>query len=61
MQDQIDIDEELCACFIDWQNVFDRENWTKLMQVLKETGINWRERRLISKLCRDESVKVWLD
>jgi len=45
MQEQIDIDEELCACFIDWQNVFVRVNWTKLKQVLKGTGIDWRERR----------------
>ena len=26
--------EELCACFIDWQNAFDRVNWTKLIQIL---------------------------
>ena len=30
------------------------------MQVLKGAGIDWRERRLINKLCVDESVKVWL-
>jgi len=30
-------DEELCVCFIDWQKAFDRVNWTKLMQILKET------------------------
>jgi hypothetical protein len=23
------IDEELCACFIDWQKAFDRVNWSK--------------------------------
>jgi hypothetical protein len=43
------IDEELCACFIEWQKAFDRVNWTKLMQILKGTGIDWRERRLVSK------------
>jgi hypothetical protein len=31
----LDIDEELCACFIDWQKAFDRVKWTKLMQILK--------------------------
>jgi hypothetical protein len=31
----LDIEEELCACFIKWQNAFDRVNWTKLMQILK--------------------------
>jgi hypothetical protein len=44
------IDKELSVCFIDWQKAFDRANWTKLIQILKETGIDWGERRLISNL-----------
>jgi hypothetical protein len=55
------IDEELCACFIDWHKAFDLVSWTKLMQILKGTGIDWRERRLISKLYMELSVKVRLD
>jgi hypothetical protein len=35
-----DIDEELCACFIDWQKAFDRVNWSKLMQIIKEVILN---------------------
>jgi hypothetical protein len=31
----VDIYEEFCACFIDWQKEFDCVNWTKLMQILK--------------------------
>jgi len=57
----LEIDEKLCVCFIDWQKAFDRINWTKLMQILKITGIDWRERRLISKLYTDQRVKVRLD
>jgi len=57
----LEIDEELCICFIDWQKAFDRVNCTKLMQILKRTGIDWRERRLISKLYIDQKVKVRLD
>jgi hypothetical protein len=57
----LDIDKELCACFIDWQKAFDHVNWTKFMQILKGIGINWRKRRLISKLCREQSVKIRLD
>jgi hypothetical protein len=53
--------EELCACFIDWQKAFDRVNWTKLMQILKGTGIDWRERRLTSKLYMEQSAEVRLD
>jgi hypothetical protein len=50
----LEIDGGLCVCFIDWQKAFDRVNWTKLMQILKATGIDWRERRLISKSYMDQ-------
>jgi len=46
----LEIDEDHCVCFIDWKQAFDRVNWTKLMQILKGTDIDWRERRLISNL-----------
>ena len=57
----LEIDEEISVCFIDWQKAFDRVNWTKLMQILKKTGIHWRERRLISNLYMAQSVKVRLN
>ena len=57
----LEIDEELCVCFIDWQKAFDRVSWTKLMQILKRIGIDWRERRMISKLYMEQKVKVQLD
>jgi hypothetical protein len=41
----LEIDEELCICFIDWQKACDSVNWTKLMQILKISGIGWHERR----------------
>jgi len=36
----MDVGEELCACFIVWQKTFDRVNLTKIMQILKTTGID---------------------
>jgi hypothetical protein len=54
----LDIDEELCACFIDWQKAFDRVKCTKVMRILKGIGIDWCERRLISKLYMEQSVKI---
>ena len=57
----LEIDEGLCVCFLEWKKAFDRVNWTKFMQILKRTGIDWRERRLISKLYMDQRVKVRLD
>jgi hypothetical protein len=57
----LEIDEELSVCFIDWQKAFDQVNWTKLMQIIKKTGIDWRERKLISNLYMAQSVKVRLN
>jgi hypothetical protein len=57
----LEIGEEISVCFIDWQKAFDRVNWTKLMQILKKIGIDWRERRLISNLYMAQSIKVRLN
>ena len=57
----MDMGEELYACFMHWQNAFGRVNWTKLMQILKGTGIDWRKTRLISKLYIVQSVKIKMD
>jgi hypothetical protein len=47
----LEIYEELCICFIDWQKAFDRDDWTKLMQIIKGTGIDWREGK-VSSTCK---------
>ena len=39
----LDVKEKMCLCFIDWQKAFDRVDWTKLLEMLKNTGVNWRE------------------
>jgi hypothetical protein len=40
---------------------FERVNWTKLIQIIKGTDIEWRERRLIRNLCMDQCVKLRVD
>jgi hypothetical protein len=54
-------DEEICACFKDWQKTSEHVKWKKLMQILNKTGIDWHKRRLISKLYMDQSIKVQLE
>jgi hypothetical protein len=53
----LDVDEELCASFIDWQKAFDLVKWIKLMRILKGTGIDWREGRMVRRSCTWISVK----
>jgi hypothetical protein len=57
----LDMDKKLCACFTDRQKASDRVNRTKLTHNLRETDIDWRQRRLINKLNINQSVKVRLD
>lgn len=42
----LDTDEEMSACFTDWQKAFDCVNWTKLMLILnaeEDWSANCRE------------------
>ena len=47
-----DIKEEMCVCFLDW---------TKLLEMLKNTGVNWREHGLIHNLYMEERVVLYLN
>jgi hypothetical protein len=49
----LDIGEEIYVCFIDWQKAFDHVKWSKLMEILKRSGFDWRERRLIGQFYMD--------
>jgi Reverse transcriptase (RNA-dependent DNA polymerase). len=54
----LDVKEEICLCFIDWQKAFDRVDWTKLLEILRNIRVNWRERRLIRNLYMGQRVKL---
>ena len=56
----LDVKEEMCLCFIDWQKAFDRVDWTKLLEMLRDIGDNWRERRLICNVYQGQRVKLRL-
>jgi Reverse transcriptase (RNA-dependent DNA polymerase). len=36
----LDIKEEMCVCFIDWQMTFDHVDWTILLEMLRNIGVN---------------------
>jgi hypothetical protein len=37
LERKLRIREEICACFVAWQKVFDLINWSKLKQILNKT------------------------
>ena len=57
----LDVKEEMHLCFIDWQQAIDRVYYTKLLEMLRNIGFNWRERRLIRKLYMGQRVKLCLN
>src|SRR6478609_3445136 len=46
----LEIGNNVCICFVDFEKAFDRVNWEKMMKVLQSIGVDWRDRRMISEL-----------
>jgi hypothetical protein len=57
----IDFDNEVYVCFVDFEKAFDRVNWVKLMAILKNVGVDWRDRRLIADLYMNQEVMVRIE
>ena len=57
----LDVKEEMCLCFIDWQKTFDCVDCTKLLEMFRNIGVNWRERRLMCNLYIGKRVKLRLN
>ena len=46
----LDHGKEVFICFVDYEKAFDRVNWIRVMDTLKQLGVDWRDRRLIWEL-----------
>jgi len=42
--------KDLCILFVDYEKAFDRVDWRKMMWMLKDIAVDWRDRKLIAKL-----------
>ena len=51
-------DNDVYICFVDFEKAFDRVNWIKLMQVLKDLNLDWKDRRLIQELYTKQEAVV---
>ena len=55
---RLELDEELFVCFVHFEKAFDRVKWTKLFEVLKKIGLDWRDRILIMNLYMHQTAVV---
>lgn len=46
------------VCFVDLEKAFDKVNWDKLVYILKRKGVDWRDRRLIANLYKQQKAIV---
>ena len=46
------------VCFVDYEKAFDRVNWMKMMEILSDIGVDWRDRKLIMNLYNKQSAFV---
>ena len=51
-------DNEVLICFVDFEKAFDRINWVKMLEILKNIGVDWRDRRLIMNLYMNQTSVV---
>ena len=53
-----DYNLEMFICYVDFEKAFDRVDWTKLMKILLDLGMDWRDRRLIKNLYMGQTAAV---
>ena len=54
----IEHNKDIYACFVDYEKAFDRVGWIKLSTILKNIGVDWKERRLLMSLYMGQTAKV---
>lgn len=46
----LEVNREMCVCFIDWREAFDKVDWNIIIKILKDTVTDWEDRSLIKEL-----------
>ena len=52
---------DVYICFVDFEKAFDRVNWVKMMSILRNLGVDWRDRRMIAELYMNQEAVVRIE
>lgn len=58
VDESLRINKPLFVAFVDLQKAFDNVNWNKMMDILKDIGVNYKERRIIYNLYRNQTAHI---
>jgi hypothetical protein len=50
--------EKMYICFVDFEKAFDHVDWVKMLQILRNVGVDWKDRRLIMNLYMQQKTVV---
>ena len=49
---------DVFICFVDFEKAFDRINWVLMLKMLRNIGVDWKDRRLIMNLYMNQKAVV---
>jgi len=55
---RINMNRNTCIGFINFEKAFDSVNWNFLMTILKRTGLDWRDRKIIMELYKNQETII---
>jgi len=57
----LEYNNKVYVCYVDYEKSFDRVDWTKLMTILQNIGVDWRDRKLIWNLYNKQVAYVRIE
>ena len=56
-----EVSQEVYAWFIDYEKVFNRVDYEKIVKCLSDIGVNGKDLKLIVNLYRTQTAYIWLE
>ena len=54
----LDHGNKVYICFVDFEKAFDRVDWVKMFEILKDLHVDWKDRRLLQDLYLRQEVVI---
>jgi len=57
----LEYNNKVYVCYVDFEKAFGGVDWTKLMMILQNIGVHWRDRKLIWNLYNKQVAYVRIE